>query len=146
MTGDEEDERERIRRARIRNAGEAVGNAVIERLHALTRRGYLAKMGLEGGINFIQLEHPTAPDLTLWGDGQINDSYPTSIQDDAKRTIIDFDDRAGFERFLGTVKEVSVLTRLKRATVEDVFLTALVWGFLIGFGLIISEVWDAAAR
>ena len=85
-------------------------------------------------------------DGTLWGDGQIIDSYPTSIQDDAKRTIIDFDDRAGFERFLGTVKEASVFTRLKRATVEDVFLTALVWGFFIGFGLIVSKAWDAVAR
>ena len=34
MTIDGDDERERIR-----DAGEAVGNAVIERLHALTRRG-----------------------------------------------------------------------------------------------------------
>jgi predicted secreted protein len=138
MTGTEEDEREKIR-----NAGEAVGNAVIEWLHALTRRGYLAKMGLEGGITFILLEHPTGPDLTIWGDGQLIVSDPTSLRDKA---IIEFDDRAGFERFLGTVKEASIFTRLKRATVADVFITALVWGFFLGFGLIASMAFSAVAR
>ena len=138
MTIDGDDERERIR-----DAGEAVGNAVIERLHALTRRGYLAKIGADRGITFIHLEHPTAPELIIWGDGQVISS---AIGNDEQRTAIEFNDRGGFERFLGTVKEPSVFTKLHRTTIGDVVRTALVWGLLLGVGLIVSKVWEAAAR
>jgi len=134
------------RREMVRRRGEVVGQIVIERLHALTSRGYQARLGDEPGVSFIHLDHPKGPPLNIWGDGQVLDAYPTAIDDDAKRTIIDYDDSAGFERFLATVPAPSLITKLKRTSVEEAFYVVLAWVLFSGLVIIGSRIWDEMTR
>jgi hypothetical protein len=110
-----------------------IGEVVIERLHALVDHGYRAELGIRGS-GAVSLKHPgKAPPVTLWEDGQLLDSFPTFIKNDADRIIILSEDNEGFLRFLKTIPQLTVVQKIANTTLSDSIFTMLVWVLFFGF-------------
>jgi hypothetical protein len=110
-----------------------IGEVVIERLHALVEHGYRAELGLRGS-GAVSLKHPgKAPPVTLWGDGQLLDSSPTFVKNDADRIIILPEDSEGFLRFIRSTPRQTIMQKIANTTLSDSIFTTLVWILFFGF-------------
>jgi hypothetical protein len=119
-----------------------IGVTIVLRLQALVAKGYRPELGIEG-CEFIHLRHPReAPELMLWGDGQLLNAYPSFIKNEADRIIIELDDQDGMNRFLATVPKPTLFQRAIATSVADVAVGAMALAllFLLGwFGKLVFQ-------
>lgn len=94
---------------------DAHGQKLANRYQALLDVGYYPA---DYSCDCFSLVHPNpkAPEIELWGDGQIVDKYPTSVMD-GDRIIIGLGDRERFDRFIRLVPRPTDLQRLRRLPV-----------------------------
>jgi hypothetical protein len=116
---------------------------VFERLKKLVSKGYMVRWG-ESEQDTLRLEHPRAPDLTLFADGRIwvltvpPDDWIT-IENDADRgrfqsfvspndwiAVDNEADQRRFKSFVARVPKPTTSQRLKAMTVEDVWIRVVV--------------------
>jgi hypothetical protein len=120
-----------------------IGEVVIERLHALVDHGYRADLGIYGS-GAVSLKHPgKAPPVTLWADGQLLDSFPTFIENDADRIIILPEDNEGFLRFLKGISRLTIVQKIANMTMSDSIFTVIVWILFFGFTWLVGDVLEA---
>jgi hypothetical protein len=135
---------------------------VLERLNKLVAKGYMVRWG-EPGEDTLRLEHPRAPDLTLFSDGRIwvltrspDDWITTDNEADQQRfqSFVSPDDwiaadndadERRFKSFVVRVPKPTMLQSLKAMTVEDVRIRVALWTFVIVLTVVltflISLVW-----
>jgi hypothetical protein len=114
------------------SAEEAHSQRVLMRLHRLIQAGYRPSLGGEaGGAPQVDLKHPNAQALTLWPDGQVLDTYPTSIIADEDRTIIHPLDDESFERFIRSVPRPNALSRFLELSVQSAILYGIIFLVII---------------
>ena len=120
-------------------------HVVLERLNKLVAKGYTVRWGgSEQGT--LRLEHPRAPDLTLFSDGRIwvltlspVDDWISADNDFDQRRFQSFvspddwiaadneGDERRFKSFVARVPTPTMLQSLKAMTVEDVWTRIPVW-------------------
>ena len=137
-------------------------HVVLERLNQLVAKGYIVRWG-GSERDTLRLEHPRAPDLTLFSDGRIwiltpppddwiaaengtdqrrfqsfvspNDWLGTDTQADQRR----------FKAFVARVPKPTGLQRFEAMTAEPVLKKVIVWVLVAFFALVIallfSSVW-----
>jgi hypothetical protein len=137
-------------------------HVVLERLNQLVAKGYNVRWG-GSEQDTLRLEHPRAPDLTLFSDGRIwiltpppddwiaaengtdqrrfqsfvspNDWLGTDTQADQRR----------FKAFVARVPKPTGLQRFEAMTAEPVLKKVIVWVLVAFFALVIallfSSVW-----
>jgi|GEM_PF-1410084 hypothetical protein len=137
-------------------------HVVLERLNQLVAKGYIVRWG-GSEQDTLRLEHPRAPDLTLFSDGRIwiltpppddwiaaengtdqrrfqsfvspNDWIGTDTQADQRR----------FKAFVARVPKPTGLQRFEAMTAEPVLKKVIVWVLVAFFALVIallfSSVW-----
>ena len=97
---------------------------VLERLNRLVAKGYVVRWG-ESEQNTLRLEHPRAPDLTLFADGRI--WVLTLSPDDWIAAENESDQRRCFKSFVRRIPKPTTLQRFKATTVEDLWTRVRVW-------------------
>src|SRR5215510_4781635 len=137
-------------------------HVVLERLNQLVAKGYIVRWG-GSELDTLRLEHPRAPDLTLFSDGRIwiltpspDDWIATDNGTDQRRfqsfvspndwigTDTEADQRR-FKAFVARVPKSTGLQRFKAMTAEPVLIQVMV-GVLVTFfvlviALLLSSVW-----
>ena len=125
-------------------------DVVLERLNKLVAKGYVVRWG-ELDVDTLRLEHPRAPDLTLFSDGRIwvltpspEDWFATDNEADQRfQSFVppnywiaaEFDQRR-FKSFLVRVPKPTMLQAFRAMKVEDVWTRVSVWTFIVVVGLI----------
>lgn len=127
------------------------GERLIQRLQSLLLAGYYLDPRFQSDQDTtLYLSHPDkrAIPVCLWSDGQVVDMWPSREMPDDQRTIIAADDDQAFKRFVARTPRPGFLRRLgNRRTAEawsDLWAHLIIWGFIIGFSLLVSRCWDAA--
>jgi hypothetical protein len=135
---------------------------VLERLKKLVAKGYVVRWQ-ESEEDTLRLEHPYAPDLTLFSDGRIwvltasPDDWIASDNETDQRRFQSFvspedwiaaDNNAGhrrFKSFLARVPQPTILQNLKAMTIEDIGIRITVWTFVmivaLLVGLLVTWLW-----
>jgi hypothetical protein len=129
-------------------------HVVFERLNKLVAKGYVVRWG-ESEEDTLRLEHPRAPDLTLFSDGRIwvltrsPDDWLAADNEADQRRFQSFvspndwiaagneADQRRFKSFVARVPKPTILQTLKAKWVEDVWTRVTVWTLLIGFTLVL---------
>jgi hypothetical protein len=127
-------------------------HVVLERLNKLVAKGYIVRWG-ESEQDTLHLQHPRAPDLTLFSDGRIwvltpspDDWIGTDTKADQRRfqsfvspdDWIAANDERRFKSFLARVPRPTMLQRLKTMTAEDVGVRVTVWTLLIVLTVVLT--------
>jgi hypothetical protein len=125
-------------------------HVVLERLNKLVAKGYLVRWG-GSEQDTLRLEHPRAPNLTLFSDGRIwvltpspddwiaaddgvdQHRFQSFISPDDWIAADDEADERRFKSFLARVPKLTMLQSLKAMTVEDVWIRVAVWTLVIVF-------------
>ena len=125
-------------------------DVVLERLNKLVAKGYVVRWG-ESEVDTLRLEHPRAPDLTLFSDGRIwvltpspEDWFATDNEADQRFQsfvppndwIAAESDQRRFKSFLVRVPKPTMLQAFRAMKVEDVWTRVSVWTFIVVVGLI----------
>lgn len=123
-------------------------HVVLERLNKLVASGYVVRWG-ESDQDTLHLEHPRAPDLTLFSDGRIwvltlspDDWIAAENEPDQRRfqpfvspndwiAAEDEADQRRFKSFVVRIPKPTMLQSLKAMTVEDVWIRVVVWTVVI---------------
>ncbi|QAY77646.1 hypothetical protein [Sphingosinicella sp. BN140058] len=114
---------------------------VLERLHALVRKGYRAEIGLGADTDLVVLRHVgRTPDLVLHSDGVV-EPYPgrwprhkRSIEPPQPFRAGDVAEQLRFMRFLDTIPKPSLRDRTRRFRHKYIYLP-LVVAILLGVHL-----------
>ncbi|ALG75722.1 hypothetical protein VY88_32985 [Azospirillum thiophilum] len=110
----------------------------IERLHALTQRGYAAELGKTDTPDVIWMRHPVAgqPRVILYGNGMI-----AVLRDPASAQQIVPDDEDGFRTFVAGIPVPTCWQRGADTRIRILFYAGLVlaWVMLYAMG---AWVWD----
>jgi hypothetical protein len=137
-------------------------HVVLERLNQLVAKGYIVRWG-GSELDTLRLEHPRAPDLTLFSDGRMwiltpspDDWIATDNGTDQRRfqsfvspndwigTDTEADQRR-FKAFVARVPKPTGLQRFKAMTAEPVLIQVMVWVlvtfFVLVIALLLSSVW-----
>ena len=103
-----------------------------DRLHALVRKGYVAKIGAEDGTGSIELRHlGKAPDLILHGDGVVEGLdarrpwHKRAIEPPARIEAERDADHLRFMKFLDTVPPASLRDRTRPWRKKYVYIPAV---------------------
>ena len=135
-------------------------HVVLQRLNKLVAKGYTVRWG-ESEHDTLCLEHPRAPDLTLFSDGRIwvltpsPDDWISADNDFDQRRFQSFvspddwiaadneGDERRFKSFVARVPTPTMLQSLKAMTVEDVWTRIAVWTFVgaLTVALTVLLVW-----
>lgn len=120
-----------------------------ERLHALVRKGYIAKIGAEDGTDSIELRHlGKAPDLILRGDGVVEGLdgrrpwHKRAIEPPAVIPAERDADHLRFMKFLDTVSPASLRDRTRPWRKKYVYVPAvliIIWTLCFAFTAIIVD-------
>jgi hypothetical protein len=141
-------------------------HVVLERLNKLVAKGYMVRWG-KSEQDTLRLEHPRAPDLTLFSDGRIwvltlspDDWIAADNEVDQRRfqSFVSPDDwiaadndadQRRFKSFVARVPKPTMLQRFKAMTVEDVWIRVTVWTLVMVIALVLaflfSWVWRLVA-
>jgi hypothetical protein len=141
-------------------------HVVLERLNKLVAKGYIVHWG-KSEQDTLRLEHPRAPDLTLFSDGRIwvltlspDDWIAADNEVDQRRfqSFVSPDDwiaadndadQRRFKSFVARVPKPTMLQRFKAMTVEDVWIRVTVWTLVMVIALVLaflfSWVWRLVA-
>ena len=129
-------------------------HVVLERLNKLVAKGYIVNWG-KSEQDTLRLEHPRAPDLTLFSDGRLwvltpppDDWIGADNEADQRRfrSFVSPDDWIGadneadqrrFKSFVARVPKPTMLQSLKVLTVEDVWVRVAVWTLVIVFTVVL---------
>ena len=130
-------------------------HVVLERLNKLVAQGYVVRWG-KSEQDTLHLQHPRAPDLTLFSDGRIwvltpsPDEWISSENGGHQARFQLFEspndwigaeseaDKRRFKSFIARVPKPTMLQRLKAMTVEDVWLRFTLWTLLMVFALVLA--------
>ena len=95
-------------------------HVILERLNKLVATGYVVRWE-ESEQDTVRLQHPRAPDLTLFWDGRIwiLTVYWIAAENEA--------DQRRFKSFVRRIPKPTTLQSLKAMTVEDVWIRVAVW-------------------
>ena len=129
-------------------------DVVLERLKRLVAKGYVVRWG-ESDVDTLRLEHPLAPELTLFSDGRIwvltpspEDWVAADNGADQNRfqpfvsphdwIAVDGEaDQRRFKSFLARIPKPTMLQRFKAKRVEDLWTGVSVWTFILVVGLLL---------
>jgi hypothetical protein len=140
-------------------------HVVLERLNKLVAKGYVVRWG-KSEQDSVRLQHPRAPDLTLFSDGRIwvltvspDDWIAAENEADQRRfrlfvspnDWIAADNEADQRRFKSFVRRIPKPTRLqslKAMRVEDIWIRVAVWTVVIvlsaaAVAFLVSRGWSA---
>jgi hypothetical protein len=128
---------------------------VLERLNKLVAKGYVVRWG-QSDQDTLRLEHPRAPDLTLFSDGRVwiltmsPEDWTAGEDADANRRFQSFvspnnwiatedeADNRRFRSFVARVPRPTMLQSLRATTLADLWLKALIWTLGVLFGLLFA--------
>jgi hypothetical protein len=139
-------------------------HVVLERLKKLVAKGYVVRWE-ESEQDTVRLQHPRAPDLTLFPDGRIwvltvsPDDWIAAENEADQRRFQPFvspndwiaaeneADQRRFKSFVRRIPKPTTLQSLKAMTVEDVWIRVAVWTVVIvlsatAAAFLISGVWS----
>jgi hypothetical protein len=123
-------------------------HVVLERLNRLVAKGYVVRWG-ESEQDAVRLQHPRAPDLTLFSDGRIwiltpsPDDWIAAENAPDQRRFQPFvppndwiaaeneADQRRFRSFVARIPKPTRLQSLKAITVEHVWIRVAVWTVVI---------------
>ena len=126
---------------------------VLERLNRLVAKGYVVRWG-ESEQDTLRLEHPRAPDLTLFADGRIwvltlsPDDWIAAENESDQRRFQPFvspddwiaaeneSDQRRFKSFVRRIPKPTTLQRFKATTVEDLWTWVTVWAVVTVIALV----------
>jgi hypothetical protein len=120
---------------------------VLERLNTLVAKGYLVRWG-QSERDTLRLEHPRAPDLTLFPDGRIwvltmspEDWIGADDKDEHRfQAFVSPNDWIGsdneadqrrFKSFLARVPKPTTLQSFKAMAMEDLWIRAWLWTLVV---------------
>jgi hypothetical protein len=130
---------------------------VLERLNKLVAKGYMIRWG-ESDQDTLRLEHPRAPDLTLFSDGRIwvltlppDDWIAAHNESDDRRfqafvspndwiAIADEADQRRFKSFLARIPKPTTLQSFKAMTIEDIWIRVTVWTVVVAFTVVLTFI------
>ena len=118
---------------------------VLERLNKLVAKGYVVRWE-ESEQDTVRLQHPRAPDLTLFSDGRI---WVLTVSPDDWIAAENEADQRRFKSFVRRIPKPTTLQSLKAMTVEDVWIRVAVWTVVIvlfaaaAVALLVSGGWSA---
>ena len=105
----------------VQDAEPDLPSPVLERLHALVRKGYRPEIGSDTATDIVVLRHVgRAPDLVLHGDGMVEGYdgrrplYKRNIDAPPAFAAGDLREQLRFMRFLDTVPRASLRDRTRR--------------------------------
>jgi len=131
-------------------------DVVLERLKRLVAKGYVVRWGASE-VDTLRLEHPRAPDLTLFSDGRIWVLTPSpedwvSADNGADQhrfqpfvtpndwiAVDDEDDQRRFKSFVARVPKPTMLQTFKAKRVEDLWTRVSIWTFILVVGLLLAS-------
>jgi hypothetical protein len=120
-------------------------HVVLERLKRLVAKGYMVRWG-DSEQDTLRLEHPRAPDLTLFSDGRV---WVLTLSPDDWIAADNEADQRRFQSFVARVPKPTMLQRFKAMRVEDVWIRVTVWALVMVFALVLaflfSWVWPLVA-
>jgi hypothetical protein len=141
-------------------------HVVLERLTKLVAKGYTVRWE-ESEQDTLRLEHPRAPDLTLFSDGRIwvltlsPDDWIAAENESDQRRFQPFlspndwiaaeneADQRRFKSFVRRIPKPTMLQRFKAMTVEDLWRRVTVWALIVVCILVLtfffSWVWRLVA-
>jgi len=102
-------------------------HVVLERLNKLVAKGYVVRWE-ESEQDTVRLQHPRAPDLTLFSDGRI---WVLTVSPDDWIAAENEADQRRFKSFVRRIPKPTTLQSLKTMTVEDVWIRVAVWTVVI---------------
>jgi hypothetical protein len=105
---------------------------VLERLNRLVAKGYVVRWG-ESEQDTLRLEHPRAPDLTLFADGRI---WVLTLSPDDWIAAENESDQRRFKSFVRRIPKPTTLQRFKATTVEDLWTRVTVWAVVTVIALV----------
>ena len=140
-------------------------HVVLERLNKLVAKGYVVRWE-ELEQDTVRLQHPRAPDLTLFSDGRIwvltasPDDWIAAENEADQRRFQPFvspndwiaaenePDQRRFKSFVRRIPKPTTLQSLKAMTVEDVWIRVAVWTVVIvlsaaAVAFLVSGGWSA---
>jgi hypothetical protein len=98
-------------------------HVVLDRLNKLVAKGYVVRWE-ESDQDTVRLQHPRAPDLTLFSDGRI---WVLTVSPDDWIAAENEADQRRFKSFVRRIPKPTTLQSLKAMTVEDVWIRVAVW-------------------
>jgi hypothetical protein len=128
---------------------------VLERLKTLVAKGYSVRWAESDG-DTVRLEHPRAPDLTLFSDGRIwvltpspddwmaadngadQHRFQSFVSPNDWIAADDEADQRRFKSFVARVPKPTLLAKIKVMTVEDTWIRVSVWTLVAVFGLVLA--------
>ena len=119
-------------------------HVVLERLNKLVAKGYVVRWE-ESEQDSVRLQHPRAPDLTLFSDGRI---WVLTVSPDDWIAAENEPDQRRFKSFVRRIPKLTTLQSLKAMTVEDVWIRVAVWTVVIvlsaaAVAFLVSRGWSA---
>lgn len=130
-------------------------HAILERLKKLVAKGYVVRWGASEQ-DTLHLQHPRAPDLTLFSDGRIwvltpsPDEWMSSDNGARQSRFQSFEspndwigvdresDQRRFKSLIARVPKPTPVQRFKAMAIEDMSLRIAVWALVIVFGLVLA--------
>ena len=107
------------------------GELIVERVNRLIEVGYRPIFLRD--LTWIEFEHPTAPHVSVWSDGQVVDRRPRSDTPDDQRIIIRAEDEASFAELIARTPAIPWSEKLKRTTLIDAWWIIVAWSLLIAW-------------
>jgi hypothetical protein len=120
-------------------------HVVLERLNKLVAKGYVVRWE-ESEQDTVRLQHPRAPDLTLFSNGRI---WVLTVSPDDWIAAENEADQRRFKSFVRRIPKPTTLQSLKAMTVEDVWIRVAVWIVVIvlsaaaAMAFLVSGGWSA---
>jgi len=119
-------------------------HVVLERLNKLVAKGYVVRWE-ESEQDTVRLQHPRAPDLTLFSDGRI---WVLTVPPDDWIAAENEADQRRFKSFVRRIPKPTTLQSLKAMTVEDLWIRVAVWTVVIvlsaaAVAFLVSGGWSA---
>ena len=119
-------------------------HVILERLNKLVAKGYVVRWE-ESEQDTVRLQHPRAPDLTLFSDGRI---WVLTVSPDDWIAAENEADQRRFKSFVRRIPKPTTLQSFKAMTVEDVWIRVAVWIVVIvlsaaAVAFLVSGGWSA---
>jgi hypothetical protein len=135
-----------ILQGEVQPAEDALPSPVLERLHALVRKGYRPEIGADTATDIVVLRHVgRAPDLVLHSDGTVEGYdgrrplYKRNIDAPAPFAVGDLREQLRFMRFIDSVPRASLRDRTRRFRQRYVYFP-LVVAILLGIHLAFTAI------